>query len=132
AAPARPLFHHHLPRQQERARRRLRLVDTTTLAEDSHPAGRPRPRRLPRPGRGLRPGLPAWPLCAPDPLRPTARSPPPPSGQGVGGEDCARERPELISSANDHLILPRQQRRSYTNPKRERRIRCVSLAGASG
>ena len=30
------------------------------------------------------------------------------------------------------LILPRQQRRSYTNPKRERGIRCVSLAGASG
>ncbi len=29
-------------------------------------------------------------------------------------------------------ILPRQQRRSYTNPKRERGIRCVSLAGASG
>ena len=30
------------------------------------------------------------------------------------------------------IILPRQQRRSYTNPKRERGIRCVSLAGASG
>ncbi len=29
-------------------------------------------------------------------------------------------------------ILPRQQRRSYTNPKRERGIRRVSLAGASG
>ena len=29
-------------------------------------------------------------------------------------------------------LLPRQQRRSYTNPKRERGIRCVSLAGASG
>ena len=29
-------------------------------------------------------------------------------------------------------VLPRQQRRSYTNPKRERGIRCVSLAGASG
>ena len=25
-------------------------------------------------------------------------------------------------------VLPRQQRRSYTNPKRERGIRCVSLA----
>ena len=28
--------------------------------------------------------------------------------------------------------LPRQQRRSYTNPTRQRGIRCVSLAGASG
>ena len=30
------------------------------------------------------------------------------------------------------VLLPWQQRRSYTNPKRERGIRCVSLAGASG
>ena len=30
------------------------------------------------------------------------------------------------------VLLPRQQRRSYTNPKRERGIRCVSLVGASG
>ena len=30
------------------------------------------------------------------------------------------------------VVLPRQQRRSYTNPKRERGIRGVSLAGASG
>ncbi len=29
-------------------------------------------------------------------------------------------------------LLPRQQRRSYTNPTRQRGIRCVSLAGASG
>jgi len=72
--------------------------------KDSHPAGRPRPRRLPRPGRGLRPGLPAWPLCALDRLQQAARSPPPPPGQGVGREGCARERPELIASANDHLI----------------------------
>ena len=32
----------------------------------------------------------------------------------------------------DSYILPRQQRRSYTNPKRERGMRCVSLAGAVG
>ena len=38
---------------------------------------------------------------------------------------------ELVEGAIGEL-LPRQQRRSYTNPKRERGIRCVSLAGASG
>ena len=39
---------------------------------------------------------------------------------------------ETIEPRNRRNILPRQQRRSYTNPKRERGIRCVSLAGASG
>ncbi len=34
--------------------------------------------------------------------------------------------------SNTSLLLPRQQRRSYTNPTRQRGIRCVSLAGASG
>ena len=44
---------------------------------------------------------------------------------------CAQVlQPHLFPSGDG--ILPRQQRRSYTNPKRERGIRCVSLAGASG
>ena len=88
--PARRLLHHRLPGEQERYRRRLRLVDPAALAEGSDPPGRPRSRRLSRPGRGLRPGLPARPLCPPDPLRQTARPPTPPTGQGVGREDRAR------------------------------------------
>ena len=56
-------------------------------------------------------------------------------GAFVGLEDIIAKRLGRFGfgqMSENRQVLPRQQRRSYTNPKRERGIRCVSLAGASG